>query len=269
MLFGPIFDYYDPKDGDVPNEFDSEFETIAFRARVILAERTRSEIIEAGETIDAMMEETTSSRVGAALDALAEEAETGIESPTSHSHRSPSSDLEWCMGRIDPAAVTQGAPFTWPELFAVLALALIAHGWEERHHLQTLELEDAFEETAFRNIGSYAVDAMEALAKAEMLVRVEELEADFENTVQAKAQHLVSTNNAAAAKRKHAPKNRVKRRFIHWYLENEKSGLFQSRSQAAQRFFRELSEEERRPFSDTNAPRTLLDALRNHFRENT
>jgi len=278
LLYGPIFDYFDPKEGEVPDQFDSEFASVAGRARALLSEWTREQIIDAADGIDAMLAATEKSHRDMMFDSLLAEAtalEAGMEAGSEtesvdawHANRytTPAGSLEWCIGRVDPAEVIDSASYTWSQLFSVLALGLIGHGWEEWHHLKGLH-ERQFEQVAERNIGSYAVDAMEAIAKAELLLRIEELEAGFEERVRKAVSDRVRTRNAKAAKERHAPRNHLKYEFCRWFDEHKDTGLFHSRNQAASRFYRRLPDEKKRLFSPTNAERALLDALREHLRE--
>jgi len=64
-----------------------------------------------------------------------------------------------------------------------------------------------------------------------------------------------------AANSRHAPGNEIKKRFIKWYFENEHAAIFTSRNQAASKFHRNLTDEERRIIS---IPETLVRALRRH-----
>lgn len=265
MFYGPIFEYFDPKEGEVPEHFDAEFDRVAKRSRQILACWSKADVLDAAEAIDELIDRTRESRLDYELGKLVAAAEAADNEEADLPPRSgPVDDLEWCMGRVDPASVLEGGPVQWSQLFAVQALGLIAHGVEEQQHLKW---RPSGHEVAERNVGSYAVDAAEALAKAEVLVRVEQLEHEFEQKVRAAVEDRTSGQAARAAKRRHAPQNRIKQRFIKWYLENQGTGIFHSRAQAADQFYRHLPEQEQKVFQPTNATRTLLDALRVHLRE--
>lgn len=256
-----VFDAFDPLEGKPPESVGGKFEGIARRARKILANRSREEIIIAADIISWLSEcDLIRDRSLRELQRMAE----GLESDRAHGDAEGENiadyghefgSLIYVMERMSLEGISdEVSNLTWPDLFAVLALGLIDDAAEwERSQRRPVEAEDTFYHMWH---GPHAVEAMEALCMAEGLVRQANLQREKEKAV--------SSARQQAANKRHHKTNAIKREFIKFYH----AATFRSRAEAAHLYYEGLDDDEKRLLAPTNAENTLLKALRAHLKGN-
>jgi len=153
---------------------------------------------------------------------------------------------------------------TWPEVFAILALNSLGEAITRSLYQNSREFQ----------MGPYAKDYMKlhdearALFEGVDLIGVADRLLENKNTFKDELSKAVSEEirlkNRRGGIQKNAPIKIVKGRFISWYYKNIDKGIFQSKSDAARKFYANLAKEESALMAPTNAVRTLKDALRTH-----
>lgn len=145
---------------------------------------------------------------------------------------------------------------TWSEIFAGLALAMTSNAIG--HESLTKDANEHVKEIIQYIIGELAVDAIQAVVYAELIPRLDQHPLAVEEQVK----KTISLRAAKAAQARYERPNAIKQRFIEFYFK----GTFRSHNDAARRYYRGLSVEERRILSpsgdERNAIRTLTTFLR-------
>ena len=261
-MYAYSFENFDPKEGHCAEYFGSQYTDIVDRARKILEDRTREEIIAAAGLIDWITHQDTVERALAELTPMAEALDRGeddFEGPPFP----PAQRLAYYLNMVNLDELEEFPNGSWAEYLAVLALALVADACEEQAYLKE-ERESEFDRVFWSQMGYFAIEAIEAVTMAECFARSGRLPAP--PSIEHATKKRISQQAARAARRRFEPVNRLKQDFINWYRENEGNGAFHSRAQAADIFYRRLPEDTRRLLRPSNAVRTLTDALREALR---
>lgn len=152
---------------------------------------------------------------------------------------------------------------TWSNIFALVGLNHIAAAVnaDKRHRHPDYSGEHLSE---FEHLGwalHSMLPAMEIIARAEF----EAVKATVTESIPIEVNRKLSNQKRAAALKGHQKKNKLKDTFIQWYLEHQNAGVFHSRNQAADKFYKQLEASERL-FTQTNYKRTLTEALGNYLK---
>lgn len=149
--------------------------------------------------------------------------------------------------------------YTWSEYFALMALNCISQVWL---------YEALFEETGFKEseyirylqnvLAHFTAEAAEAVTLGEQLSERERDGGNAELLVSKK----ISEGNSAEVKKRHENIAQLKQDFFTYYDTADNP----SQAVAVRKFLGELTNEKRKLLAPTKAERTLLGALRTHFK---
>lgn len=240
-LFG-VFQYFDPLKGEVPNHPLDSFEYTADKARKILRNRNQSKILFGYQTISLLIKEAENE----SIIPLSESEEKIV-------FLSPTISLKSKMD-FDISNQPEYPNASWPEYFAILALALIG----EVKHYEIKSEEDFDENTKTEAIESLATDATEAITYAESLIE----KTRAENEIIKKQEDKARLNRQKGGSSKNKKGNRLKQKFIEFY----RNGTIESRSHAAECFIKRYKADFENVFKESNRKRALLDGLREYER---
>lgn len=251
---------FDPLEGEAPHYVEGKMGAIATRARHIVGHRSREEIEKIGDLLSYLSEHPAAVDAHlAVLDAMAAALEQKEAAPAPALPSEPQALLaaQEAYSLEDYEDIPN---LTWAEVFATLALVLMAEASErERWYEQQGRAED--DSLHWLNCAPYAVEAMEAVCLGEGFLRWENTEAAAQRLVKKK----MSLNARKGGIQRHAATNQLKREFFHYYGENARL----SQREAAKRFYEALPEEKKKLLAETNYLRTLTDALSKHLRAQT
>ena len=168
--------------------------------------------------------------------------------------------------QVDIEEIVSVPGATWADCLAAALLGHCVVALFEENRLRKIEdfsqTEEAnFYENVAEYIGHFAVDCMELLSVLATMPGCN----SYVLPQQAMRASLAASRSISAAKAaqvKHKGAAQIKDRYIKWYMENEGAGVFHSKNQAAEKFHRSLSDDERRIVSSVN---TLVRALRKHL----
>jgi hypothetical protein len=260
------FRYFNPKTGEAPEFFNHMFSQIIERARALLDKRTQLQIRAAWKAIQWMSEDE---RIESQKwERLLREAESPAGQPIAYDPTSDSDTgrLMACREIIDVSDYKKFPNGSWPEYFAVLALAHTGLACDDEHRRKPRRrVEDADRyENHMRDIdGHWAIHAMEAITTAEWIKREELLLHSQSSLVLDEHKKRISLQARSAAIARHSKTDALKREFIKYRLSN--SDL--SAAAAARQFLESLVGERRRILAPTNAMRTLSNAWTAHLKE--
>lgn len=234
----------DPKEGYLVEYFSDQFCEISDRAREILKNRSREEIFHAATLLDQIVCNSQER----AWDVLEEVAEDGIDLPPTN----PAQELAYFLNDRPLESVENLDDFKVEELYAVLALAVIGSSYEEQKY-QESQGATATGSHIWLNLGYYAIQAMEAVAYAEMKL-MQRLTKDEVGSLLRKKQREKSQQ---AAQQKNKPVNDLLKKLVALYQK----GGFKTYSAAVEEFIRVVPEQELRVLAPTNMRRTLREGL--------
>lgn len=235
---------------------------ILFRVKRLLSSRTKKEIDELVLIIDAIVSDFFDSTK--ALDRIIADTEGGpsLECRINEdAHGITAAEYLSMMAGVDLSDLSHTLHPNWNEVFSLLALNLVGEAAAEDAYQQSKNNNNEYKQSYLRgnHAAHYLFDACEILHIAE---RLTESPGFVSAGVDAVAGRQISIRNGLAAKRKHAPIQKIKDMFIKWFLEHSNDGTFKSRSDAARKFYSNLEADLRKLMAPTNAERTLKDALR-------
>ena len=256
------YELFDPHLGEIDplQPWGPRLCNIAYRARRILARRSREEIREASMALSWIfdcflaegypdMEKEDEVRVAPnpAMHQWLEENYYSEVAELWHRHRQI--DIDGMQG-FDKAA--------WSELFAVVALSIVASHQINRNRLSELGVSsEKAGRSLLRDID--VVHAMEAICYADSLDRQE---VTINNLAEELAVRQLKLRNAKAAYARHAKAQLIKKRFIEFLAKRAN----RSKRDMACRFYRALTEDEQLAIcpsrDEENAIRTLTSAAR-------
>lgn len=246
------FEAFDPIEGIPPDTVAGKFWPIAYRARAILKNRSRQEIIAATDTISWLRFSDI------AWEWQHKETEALVNSVNRTGNYDENfigpygadvSLLNYAMERISLDGLNEAIPdLSWPELFAALTLGMIdrAAEWERREPDHVEQNTNVYHWWH----GVFAIEAMEAVCIAEGLLKQEKS--------QIERKKAISNARQRAALKRHQKTNDLKREFIHFCA----TGNFKSDADAARRFLGALDSDKKQLLAPSNAINTLLRALR-------
>lgn len=246
---------FDFTEGPVPGVSEMQFQNVADRARQIMAERTSEQVKSIVDLSDFLLDEYPFAREArwARAAAITEEEEP----PTAPALTTSVEGMLAIMERISLDQYQDIPGLRWEEIFAALALILIAAGSLEdknilaHHHDPDLEL-------ASRNVYviPYLAESVEALCIAEGLIRQRSAPGRLSTHEVTDDTHPIRLQAKVGGIKRHAATNQLKRECIAYYQQHPELSM----REAARRFYKELPSE-RQILTPTNAQRTLAQAL--------
>jgi len=246
------FDRFDPIDGRPSHHLFDQAETIIIRARRLLRDRNREQIVYLAETINFML--AYRDPLSRLLDRLDDEdpAEAtrldhdetdtlpapplgrrpGLPSAELKAHpdrwfSSPAQALYGLIEHFDIDNQTDLPRAGWSEYFAALALALVG----ESLHVPAWTLDDqkggpiVRELMEVRYVAKCLIDAMETLGRAELLRERETQLPRIRATAEKAAQEKIPLQHQMGGIKRHAETNRIKRDFIRFVEDSFKPAL--------------------------------------------
>lgn len=254
------FKHFNPKTGDVPEFFSSKFQTIAERAREILKARSGPRIRAAWRAIQWMSEDDRiQKQIWEQLMQEAQALDNGTPFQKRPAIRGDVSKLMACRELINIGDYRQFPGGTWPEYFAVLALAHIGIACDDEHHhryKKKAHTRDRYENLMQELEGYWAIRAMEAVTTAEWIGREENILRSQSTRILNEHKKRISLQAKEAAIARHSKTAKLKDEFIQFKLAHPDV----SAAEAARRFHTSLTGERRKILQPTNAVRTLTNA---------
>lgn len=267
MYLTDPFKHFNPKTGDVPQFFTHKFTIIAERARELLKARSKPQIRAAWEAIQWMSHDAKIQKLIWAQ--LTREAEAIDNDQFLRDNSVTYSDVACLIACRELLNVGDYKKFpngTWPEYFAVLALAHIGLACADEHHnrkRKSFESEDIYENLLRDLEGHWAINAMEAITAAEWIKREELLQSTQSSRILDEHKKRTSLQASAAAIVRHSKSAALKADFIKFKLAHPDL----STAAVARRFIETLTGERRRILQPTNAVRTLTNAWTTYQKE--
>ena len=229
MFLCTAFDRFDPLTGRAPRLFYEHFSNIAYRSREIVGFRNMDELRGGVELVAWMLAQMQRERRewGSA------EKSPKIQWIDEHDYSAVGEFFERRL-KFDIEGQSHFEHARWPDLFAVLALALVgmAHV-EERRPAAPAEQSHENQEGRLAAVAGYAIDAMEAVQYAERLQHEIGLGSETGSTVHMTFEDLVMIRHSQDAIAEYIDSIHLKREFIEHYLS---SGL-NTPSAAAESFY--------------------------------
>lgn len=258
MYFTNPFRYFDPEKGPAPGHFSGAFEQIAGRARRILQSRNGAAILRAWAAIrwmfenGAVREKKWDNLVRMMENVESVEDDYGIDPALD-------SDVALLLACREHVTISDYENFpngTWPEYFAVLALAFIglASDDEVEFSKRSGGRQESRDMALCENLGYWAIDAMEALSVAESLQREEALIRSLPDRIETEHKRKTSLQAKKAAIARHADLYALKEDFVEFRMGHADVA---STSEVARRFLKSLPPERAKLLAPTNAVRTL------------
>lgn len=283
------FDGFDPMDGMPTHHYFDQANLIAHRARRLLKERSREDILYIVETINFMflyrdpvsqqfaqladlddVEDEWAFSLDGAIGVSEESLSTvlgqqpGLPGETVRSHpnhwyASPCVVLNGCMEIFEISGQEQLPNVQWSEYFAALALALLGESRQIPSQLPVAENDDVITRDLREShlIAPWVMDALEAVSKAEFLGALAEQESEAD-----KVSKKVHLSRQQGGINRHKKTNETKLDFIRFVTDSVIPSLAEgevlNRSAAVREFFQE--------FLVDDAPKDFEEALR--YREN-
>lgn len=256
MISESYYQYYHPLEGGPPNCFYLEFEEIQSRARILLAQRSEFHIRRITEVIEEMLRDDQV--MIRPLEQLEKELQAANDEtvPRYPRHESYVSNLANCRDLFELDKIKMVGELYWSEIFAVLALAIIASACEEQQHMEASPQCEAESADEYHRIGEYALEAMEAIVLAEGLSSLES-ETGI-NQVPQLVEKRLSDVARKAARAKQAPLNALKREFADFFG----TGSHATKAEAARNFYAQLSDEKKRRLNERTYVRVLTESLK-------
>ena len=265
-MFSQIyFKCFDPSTGSTDDAFPlcTEADQWAKRARTLFCDLSPEELTEAIQLIDWIYNDYN--EACKALERLILEPgdEDNIGKALFPHHSYFSQEILALKGEYSLASYNQSNKIQWSHLIALSGINMIAEAYDEDIYQRGHRCDDDTGDLArLEMAGFYMFPAIEIIGMAEAEKGREKYTDESEENIKKQ----ISLRNQKAAIASHAKSQALKNKFISWYYEKLESGVVHSRAQAAATFYKGLARDEK-IFTESNAERTLLDALRKFEKE--
>lgn len=256
------FSHFDPLNGEPPEYICSKAKIQLYQARKILKNRTNEEIYSGAEIIswlsshDDISEHNWSELM---YEANALDNDEEYESETDIYSCPYANDLLLSMKILDISDYEEFNNATWPELFAILALGMIANGYENFNYRKEQYNQEAHDSYAFKILGNSFIDATECIGIAKYIMNLDILRKEFKEDALSEIKEKQSLQGKEDSIKRHSKVNKLKRECYKYYYSLKKSGI--SKRQAAHDFYEALPPERKRLLAPTNANRTLAEGI--------
>ena len=251
------FEGFDPMEGGVPSYHTEAFDYVLFMARKYLQGKTSKDVVSIYQKVNEVIAETNSGAI--ALDKLGEMIETqekGMKHTVKPFTNSQHLLESWNKYRKEKK-ILKGVK--WSEMFA--AQALVFSGFsvtdEKEMNPNDEELKDWDLYNISYQVAMWGFDAMESIGYATMCYAIESNESSYNDVIDDLLSQRVKERNQKAVEARHGKINALKEEFRNYYF----NGDFQSRAEAARRFYKNLPEDKQSLLVPTNAVRTLTQSL--------
>lgn len=169
-MFSTNFKDFDPLTGEPPEFFASEYSGIMERARIILKGRSLDEIIAIGSLVawlsdGASFWENGLARLAEKLD----REEAGEDTDGEYPSGTCTQEISFYINKIDLDDNEYISDLTWAEVFAVIALLEVSEAIDDQTFLMSTGVPEN-NRRYYDNLGYGAIQAMEAVCKAESLI---------------------------------------------------------------------------------------------------
>lgn len=254
------FTHFDLLTGSTDESYPlyAEVERWAARARALLNDLSSEEITKAINLLDWINDDYHD--IGRELDRLSEEANSEIYIPNDlfPHYNFFAQEILMIKSEYDLASHNSSDTIKWSHIIALYGINMVAEGYDEDTHQRSLRSGSRWSDRARLDSANFFMyPAIELIALAE----TERVKEQFIQESDENVKKKISLRNKGAAIAKHAKSTALKNKFITWYYEKLNNGIFRSKAHAAKKFYAALPQEEK-IFSESNAERTLLDALR-------
>ena len=259
------FNRFDPLTGSTDYDFPlcAEAGRWAERARTLFCDLSSEELTEAINLLDWIYSDYNQidkqfERLASEIDDESNTMQTLFPNHSYYSH-----EILAIKGAYPLASYTQNHVIKWSHLIALFGINTIAEAYDEDIYQRSQRSNNKRDDLARLDTANFFMfSAIEVIGMAEAEKVHEKYIGEHEENVKSE----ISLRNQKAAIASHAKSQALKNKFISWYYEKRANAVVHSRAQAAATFYKGLPHNER-IFTESNAKRTLLDALRKFEKE--
>ena len=256
------FSYFDPLHDELPDYLRTYGNHILINARTILKNRTNKEIYSAAEIIwwmvrqDHIVKVLTDKLFSTAI-ALDNDLD---EEDDEYFYICPFvEELLICSSEFDISNYEDFKNATWPELFAVLALGMIADGFEDFTEHQKHHNEVSRETYSYEALGCAFIEATESMSIAKNIINNKDESPDTKEKIIKEIKNKQRLQGQRDAIKRHSNINNLKRECYEYFCSIKDKDI--SKRQAAHDFYESLPRERKRLLAPTNATRTLAEGI--------
>jgi hypothetical protein len=242
------FSAFDPVNGEPPAYNGVYFDKTVARARRILANRSRQDILSIGNLLSWIFKHK---RFGeASLSALLKEAEAldngSDSSPLNNFSEADNLKQSRQFINLDKQSFVNNA--SWPEIYATFSLLLTAEAaeWVDEYEQKNIPIENAIYPST---MASYLTEAIELVDWAEHEIEI----CNLDKIASDKRKNIAKTG----AKKRHGPTNELLRELVEFYKKNR----YTTYAATTQAFIESLPPDRNLPLVPTNMYRTLKEGL--------
>lgn len=252
------FEKFDPLKGELPDYLSHNGNKAIDNARLILKDRTTEEIYAGQEIIAYLL--TSDYMQKYRWNELDEKYINNIKQEEKPTYScSFAEDLLICMKELDVSDYDEFKDATWSELFAVLALGLIADAMEN-FTVHQMHPHEAMKETfSYESIGDGIIEATECIAIAIGLNKYDNTLEELKMQALQKEKKKQSLQGLKGAIKRHSPVNELKRECYEYFISHNDKDI--KKREAASEYYEALPNERKRLLAPTNAIRTLAEGI--------